>query len=312
MEGRETASAGAEAICALHSDRAATGTCERCGDYVCDECTDSGRFALCASCRDRTGLGDFPLNRETTGFASVFSLAWRAFSEHWAILCGGSTIWWVTSLFLSLFRDLERAVTQELPPLIAVTLGMALSIAQQGVLGVLMLGLIAMSNSALTGRPPALLELIAHAKRLLAYLVQFFALAGVVIVPAVIIFFVSATFAALDAEPLILVTVAVLTTLAVLVPTLYVLLGIGFAQYELVHDGSVGAIEALRRSWKIASGHRLLILGVWIASVALLMLSIFACCIGVIPMMAYFYLVTTALYRGLRNGTGLPEPAISP
>ena len=44
-----------EARCALHPDRRAQGTCKRCGNYACAECTAGGFTAgtLCVTC-DRT------------------------------------------------------------------------------------------------------------------------------------------------------------------------------------------------------------------------------------------------------------------
>ncbi|MDF1660463.1 MAG: B-box zinc finger protein, partial [Planctomycetota bacterium] len=46
-------------LCKNHEDRAATSSCERCGDFVCAECTRSVRQrGLCPDCIDRYELPD--------------------------------------------------------------------------------------------------------------------------------------------------------------------------------------------------------------------------------------------------------------
>jgi hypothetical protein len=46
-----------EARCAAHRERVARSTCERCGNFVCEECGKSG--PQCPSCRSRPGASEF-------------------------------------------------------------------------------------------------------------------------------------------------------------------------------------------------------------------------------------------------------------
>ena len=54
------------ARCAVHEDAQATGTCVRCGNYVCPLCLDpsSDRDDMCDACRDRVGADIIPWERD--------------------------------------------------------------------------------------------------------------------------------------------------------------------------------------------------------------------------------------------------------
>ena len=53
------------AVCAVHEGAPSTGTCERCGNFVCPLCLDPRDVSpLCAACRDRAGGGTIPWERE--------------------------------------------------------------------------------------------------------------------------------------------------------------------------------------------------------------------------------------------------------
>ncbi|HJL20387.1 MAG TPA: hypothetical protein RMH99_32265 [Sandaracinaceae bacterium LLY-WYZ-13_1] len=56
--------------CAVHEDAQASGTCERCGDFVCPLCLDpySGLPDYCAACRERAGEELLPWERDDAPF----------------------------------------------------------------------------------------------------------------------------------------------------------------------------------------------------------------------------------------------------
>lgn len=65
------------AVCVRHPQSSATGTCLRCGDFICPTCTRTGREGeiLCVSCAERNAPPAEPLEwerREELGFASAF------------------------------------------------------------------------------------------------------------------------------------------------------------------------------------------------------------------------------------------------
>ncbi len=58
--------ASTRARCAVHADRDASKTCARCGNFGCEACFSDAagaRFELCASCREREGVGQIPWER---------------------------------------------------------------------------------------------------------------------------------------------------------------------------------------------------------------------------------------------------------
>ena len=64
------------ALCAAHEGAQSTGTCERCGNFVCPLCldVDSALPEHCESCREREGGGLIPWERDD---ASWLSRYWR-------------------------------------------------------------------------------------------------------------------------------------------------------------------------------------------------------------------------------------------
>jgi hypothetical protein len=68
--------AAAVARCAVHEDAQATGTCARCGNYVCPLCLDPSSYKddVCESCRERIGADVIPWER---GEGSWLGRWWR-------------------------------------------------------------------------------------------------------------------------------------------------------------------------------------------------------------------------------------------
>lgn len=297
--------------CALHGAVGAS-TCERCGDYTCAACTDYGTHTFCPSCRERVGRTAFPLTREDTHFASVFSVAWSTFTAHWVPLTLGALIYYGISFAFGICSNVLQQVTAGMSEEAAGigALGAAvMGLVQNLVLAAAALGLIHMCQVALDGRAPSPGQLFSQGSRFFPWLGQLIVVGAMLGAPLVLLSAIAlGAGVALDSLELGLVILLVLFVL-LLVPLFYVGLGIYVGQFELIYDRTAGPIQALKRSWRLADGHRFTILAVSFAGGLLMAASVLALCVGIVPGTAFFYLLIATLHRGLRNGAGIPEPA---
>ncbi|HEX4621104.1 MAG TPA: B-box zinc finger protein, partial [Myxococcaceae bacterium] len=78
--------AGGGARCAIHGDVAATLICDRCGNFMCSECSLGGTRSICPSCAALVGTGAFPFTRDNWEFGKVWDFAWSAFKREWLML----------------------------------------------------------------------------------------------------------------------------------------------------------------------------------------------------------------------------------
>src|SRR4051812_32598813 len=88
------------ARCALHYGQPFTAVCQRCGTYMCQTCTEGGKFTVCPSCRSRTGVGSFPLRREGFTWGQVTGFAWDVYKRNWAVLLVTVIIMFASSALL--------------------------------------------------------------------------------------------------------------------------------------------------------------------------------------------------------------------
>lgn len=295
-----------QAVCAIHVANAATGTCTRCGNYVCFECTDYGRFEMCPDCRQRLGLGAFPFTREQWSVGGLWNHAWEKFLKHWPILILSTVAFFAISFGISfVFQLFVPLVEQDFSLFIALT-GVS-QVVQTIVNLALSLGLVAITIDVVLGRE------VTAARVVRAVLVVWKALVQYLIV--LIAFYVP--LAAVVALPLVLLDdhgVALMIVggalLVLTVPIVYVALGLLFMQYEIVYDPAAGPVTAIRRSWQIARGQRWYVLGVSLLAGLIGLGGALLCCIGVLASYPLAMLILASLYLALRNGSGLPDPAV--
>jgi hypothetical protein len=107
------------------------------------------------------------------------------------------------------------------------------------------------------------------------------------------------------------------------VPGIILMLGTMIAQYYVV-DQAMGPIEAIKTSWAATDGHKGALFVYWLASIAVGLLGLLACCIGYLPAfvvislgMAIIYLRLAGLAQGtpsdaMAGGPAPPPPAAPP
>ena len=59
------------AQCAIHPANPATGVCERCGNFMCADCTPNGE-PRCPTCREKDATPEFPFDANST-FTELFN-----------------------------------------------------------------------------------------------------------------------------------------------------------------------------------------------------------------------------------------------
>lgn len=99
-----------------------------------------------------------------------------------------------------------------------------------------------------------------------------------------------------------------------LVPGIILWLGFSMAQYYVV-DAKMGAIESIKRSWEVTTGHKGALFVLGMACVGIMLVGFAACCLGVLaaaPIIqvawATVYLRITGRGAAMMGGMGMPMP----
>ncbi len=310
-----------QARCALHPEEWASGTCERCGNFMCGLCSESGTQSLCPTCRERTGSVAFPLRRDTWTFSALWDYCWAAFQKDWLNLSLAALIVAACSGAAQFFGTILTMVGQFADSIPILILTYILSFAvQYFVQGIVTLGMLRLCFDVLDGKGVELARLFSQIHKAGRYLLSMLIIAGVFVVPFLLALTVAVVAGAVAAgislselsageEVLreggpVMLTVVSLTLTALLVPAIYFGLPLVLLQAELAF-GDEPALGALRNCYVLAREHRLGLFGVSVAETGIVFVGLLACCIGVIPAAALTQLLTAGLYLSLRQGSGL-------
>jgi hypothetical protein len=103
------------------------------------------------------------------------------------------------------------------------------------------------------------------------------------------------------------VTVMVVSGVALVVYGAWVGLPLGFMGLELMIDKTTGPVQVLRNCFAIASEHRFEIFGVAFVEGLVVVAGMLACCVGLLPAVALVAAIHAALFLSLRNGAALEK-----
>jgi len=313
----------AQARCALHPEEWASGTCERCGNFMCGLCSDSGTQPWCPTCRERASSRALPLRRDTWTFSALWEYAWAAFQKDWLNLSLAALIVAACSGAAQFFGTLLTMAGQlaDSIPLLVVTYFVSFTL-QYFVQGVVTMGMLRVCFDVLDGKAVDLARLFTQIHKAGRYLLSMLIIMGVFLLPFLLVLGVAAVIAALavgiapselaageevfrEAGP-VMAVVLMGTMFVLLVPALYFGLPLVLLQAELAH-GEESALGAIRNCYVLARGHRLGIFLVSLAGVGVILVGLLMCCIGVIPAAALAQLLTAGLYLSLRQGSELEQ-----
>jgi hypothetical protein len=300
---------------------------------MCDDCSVGGTELQCPKCRALTGAA-FPFGRDNHDFSRLWDFALDAWKREWAMLSVGFIIVMGASMAAGLVgnifsRVLQAMVSSSNTVAFIAVIGVAqlfVYVLQQMAVGVMQMGWARMAIDVLRGGRADVGRMFSQLSKTPAFLVQFLILFGLIVVPSGV-YFVIATIAAIkigrvelpsfdpahaDAREWVDALAAMApvlggATLLWLVPLVWMLIVVGFAQLEIVY-GDARGWESIARSFTLTRGFRLPMLGYIIICVLVILVGTLLCCIGSIPAWALVELLMVTLYLALRNGSGLPPP----
>ncbi len=325
-----------DAQCALHAGFPAHAACERCGNFMCVQCSDNGARAQCPTCRERSPAGNFPF-QENASFSELFNHAWERFKADPGTPIIATIIFFgismaggiVSNIFTqiitaSLDVNIERFDVDGFQwekfagALIAAQLiSMVIQMLAQAVaLG----GFYRVLADMLAGRKGDVSRYFSRMKdvpkfvtvQILTFLFTF--------VPTMVLFGGAGLAGFLGAglsfdqrgndlaerllSPMFIGPIALAGVLVLVLAIVLLPLSV-FALPELVVSDAT-PMEAIGRAWQLGNGQRLRIIGYSFMAGLIVMAGFFACCVGVLPAMPLAYSVVLSLFLAVRNSSGLP------
>lgn len=323
---------GIDAFCAIHADSRAVRTCERCGNFMCGVCAENGGSALCPKCRALTGDASYPFSREQYSFGAIWNYAFERWKVEFLMLSigvliiGGVSI--AGSVVSNIFQSVIQAIGGKSSSTLIVALGVGTfvsSILNAVLQGMFKLGLNRMSLDVLFGRKADINRMMSQFKKFgrvaVLSLLQF----AVLTMPLFLLWGIGGLVAikgagvdlgSLGSDPDDIVrnlkpafgalaAAFAVTTFIYLPFAIYVGLPMILAPMELMYS-DCEAFEALRRAFVLAKGHRLSIFGFGFMGGLVVMVGLFACCIGALPAAALADMLNVGLFMALRKGSELP------
>lgn len=311
------------AQCAIHVGFPASSVCDRCGNFMCLSCSESGASTKCPACR-ALGAVSFPFDARAS-IGELSSHVAAAFQRDWVMLLIGALIFFavvgVGSLVANVISTLiTRALGLQLDPsnplsrafiLIQVISLVTSTVVNIPLQAVGLLGFYRLLFDSLVGRKADVARMftvlrLAPQSMLIQVVVLVFALAPAGLLGAMVGFLVGGSDSMPGRGALLLgalgFAVVLLVLLIVALPMMM------FSTPELL-IGGCGAVEAMRRAWKIGAGQRLRTLGYTLVMFLMFMLGVLLCCVGLVPAVIIGYQLLLALYLALRQSSGLPAPA---
>lgn len=332
MHQPSTAPSGAQ--CARHPGTAASLVCGRCGGFMCAQCSEGGAQALCPACRELVGAHVFPYKRDDFDFTRLWNHALAAFQRDWLMLTIGTVVFFVFVFGGSLVSNVLTSIVVRVlglaekgddPVRVFVVsfftgqlIGTLVGVVVQGIA---MLGFYRLVLDSLVGRRVDLARMFSQLKKLPTFVVAQLVLFVTVWLPSVAYFVVLgvlafrgmdvdfAHFRPSDIDRLLdgrAIGLLLLGLIAYLVVFSIVLLPMTLFVVPEIAVGDAGAIEALRRAWRLGSGLRLECFGYSLVFGLLVILGAFLCVVPVLPAMALGTCLLLSLFLAARNGSGLP------
>jgi hypothetical protein len=307
------------ARCALHPTLEASGTCERCGNFMCTVCSERGASTFCPTCRGRGERRAFPLRRDTWSFSALWNYCFAAFKREWLMLSLAMLVSMALSMVVGIFGNFVGllAGAVDSAALVAVS-GVLTFLVQTVVQGVMGLGMSRVILDVLEGGRAdvgRLFSQIGKAGRYLGAVLLAFVLVGLPLALLfVVLSFVGLLMGGLSvgeiaggevfrSRELLVLGVFLGTGLVTLIPGLYFGLPLYLLQAELAFDDDASAVQALRDCYTLARGERLSLLGVSIVAGLVSILGLVACCVGALPTLALGQTLIAGLYLALRTGS---------
>ncbi|MGA9523903.1 MAG: B-box zinc finger protein [Myxococcaceae bacterium] len=293
------------AQCAIHADQRAQSICARCGNFMCNTCTEGGAHDSCPTCRDVTGAGAFPFDRNNYEISGVLGFAWGHFKREWVMLSVAMILYMVILVGVSMVSTVLQAIGNQIHPVAGYAFAVPGQVVQSLVQMVLTAGLGLVFWEVFRGRSVDVGTLFRPFSRFGTFVVAMLVQLGVALAMVTLIA-VPAGIGYLIGEEEGAAVGAGIGVVLFIVPMLWVYLPLLFVPFEVVIGGETSGVQAVKNTFRLAEGNRLSILGYSIVGGLIGMVGMFACCVGVVPAVALGQMLLFGLYLALRNGSGLP------
>jgi len=296
----------AGARCAEHPELPAHAVCARCGNFMCTTCSLHGQSSHCNSCRGRAGATSFPFSRERFSIGDLIGYAWERFKLHWLMLSLCTLVFVAVVYgiaFVGAFAGMVIATAVASDPAQAGMMSGAIQALMQIVQVAaqlwLQLGVLHVVLEVLQGRDAEVGAMFTQVGRMPAAFGQLLLIyLGFILVFAPI-GLAAYLLAGSDIEKAIPYGLA--AGAVAMIPLIYVMLGMAFAMVELVYNPASGAIAAIRTSFEMVRGQRWVVLGTALISGVVMFGGVLACCIGMIPAVAFGTMIYCSLFLALRT-----------
>lgn len=315
---------GRGASCPLHPDHLAQRTCTRCGNFMCETCSENGTQAHCPTCREREGLGRaFPLDRGNWSIGGLVEVCWDRFKREWVMLSVAAIIFFAASMmgsFLSQMFSFIGGMSGSTTVIVLTTLVGA--VASWVIQGMVSLGFTRMCLDVLQGQRADLGRMFSQLPKLVPYLLTML-LSFAVMLPIIILcvgaalaVFVGASGVSLadvvseegltqvmsNTPPRVLVMMFLVGIGLYIFPGLYLLMPLVLVQPAIANAEAPGPVETLKRCFAAAKGQRLGMFGTMALGAVALLVGLILCCLPVLPALGFFQLLLCGLYLSLSKG----------
>ncbi len=321
MAVTDSGSGGMGARCAIHPTLGATGTCERCGNFMCEICSQRGSQKFCPTCRQRTGDAVFPLRRDTWSISALWDYCFEAFKRDWLMLSVAMLVGVSVTTVANFAGNIAGVVMQATDSFVIIGALLLISVFVQVVVqGVMGLGMMRVAFDVLEGGGVDIGRLFSQWTKAGRYVVTMFLVFVVLVLPLMLLFFVLA-FIGMMAGGVSMADIAsgsifgsnetvglvafVGASLVTFVPAIYFVIPLYLLQAELAFNDDVTPVQALRNCYALARGQRLSIVGVLLIAGLVGLVGLLACCVGILPAYGLIQLLVGGLYLALRNGSEL-------
>lgn len=269
----------------------------------------------------------FPLTRENWSVSGLMDLSWDAFKREWVMLCVGVLIFLAGSFAGQVVSQVSSMVGGATGSTVITVLGFFIGIiGSYAIQGGITLGFLRMSMDVLSGRRADLGRMFSQFGKIPTYLGTLF-LSFLLMLPLLLLIVVGAVGAGLATGTVSWSELVALKDLppseldsavTPMLPGFAVMGVVAFALYvfpggwlltplilmqpELARTESPGAVETLRRCFDYSRGQRLPMIGTVLLGGLLAMVSVFLCCVPVIPALGFLQLLMAGLVMALSSG----------
>ncbi|QSQ11609.1 hypothetical protein [Myxococcus landrumensis] len=290
---------------------------------MCDICGEQGTQSQCPTCRERDGQGRaFPMDRNNWTIGGLFEVSWAAFKREWVMLTVCALLFLMGVMLGGAVSEVLKLVGEKMggaASVVFILLGTVLSWVVQGVA---IMGMMRVCLDVIQGQRADVGRLFSQVNKVGAYVVSNL-LAVAIFLPIILLCFavmvgafvavagisVSDLSSVSDVKQLMEMTqasvllVAVgLCVLIVAVPSIWIGMPLALVSVALADTENPKVIDTIRKCFGYVKGQRLSMFGAAFLATLILMVSVFLCCLPVIPAMGFFYLLFAGLYLSLSRG----------